>query len=136
MRDREWLRERLAAIDIVLWDGQLEDLGVDIRWMRWRKTKTILVFGLCRDRAIIEVSPLFRHEWVPERVVLSTIHHEACHAVLGSDHDETFRLWEQRFPHYAESEVWLANAFQDLLRAVPPGRGPSARSGATRGQSA
>lgn len=120
-RDADWLADSLDALDRVVFLGSLAAHGITARWMRHRKRKHSFVYGIYDlDRKRIELNPVLRHEWVPECVALSVLHHEALHATLGMEHTHEFRLAESRFFHHVESEVWCAENISRLIDAEPP----------------
>jgi hypothetical protein len=122
-RDSEWLSESFDALDRVIFLGSLSALGITARWMRHRRRKHSFVYGIYDlDRLRIELSPVLRHDWVPECVALSVLHHEALHATLGMEHTHEFRLAENRFPHHVDSEVWCAENIGMLIDAEPPSK--------------
>lgn len=133
MRDLDWLREELAAIDRVFWRGQLEDLGVTICWGRWRRpAKHWFRYGCYRPASkAIEINPVLQNLWVPEEVVGLTVHHEGIHALQGPKvrsheshygHDRSFWAAELRYPHAESAYSWCDLHINELVAARPPSK--------------
>lgn len=120
-RDSAWLRRALSAIDMVFFDGLLEEHEVTVRWSRWRQVKpgSYFIYATYLEHSI-EVNRALAWHWVPDFVVMSTIYHEALHHVVGMEHDLAFRFAEQKFPHYAEAAVWEVENLQKLKEAANP----------------
>jgi hypothetical protein len=113
------LRERLHAIDLVYFGGELEAKGTTIHWLRWESRKNHIRFGLCwTDTNRIEICRLLALPWVPDFVLLNVIYHEALHVILGPEHTREFAVFERQFVHYAEARVWETSNY-DLLAAAP-----------------
>lgn len=122
-RDAAWLADSLEALDRVVFMGALSEIGVRAKWMRHRIRKHTFVYGIYDiDRKRIELSPVLKHDWVPEGVALSVLAHEALHAILGPEHSHEFRLAEARFPHHHASELWCAQNLDRLLGESPPAK--------------
>jgi len=123
-RDQHFLEDILAAVDTVFFGERLHDDGVTIRWKRWRKTKNVSRVGCywpCSK--LIEVSRLYQLEWVPLHAVVSLVYHEGLHHTLGPEHNDAFRIAEQRDPNFAVSEAWFEDNLERLLAARPPRSG-------------
>lgn len=119
-RDVSDLRESLHALDLVFFDGQLDDVGVKVKWMRWRPMiESPFIYATYLNN-VIEVNRALAWHWVPEYVVMATLYHEALHHVVGMDHDLAFTFAEQRYPHFAASQVWEACNLQRLRTAPRP----------------
>lgn len=120
-RDLDTLREMADALDLVFWDGALHARGVEIVWGRWRKSKSDIRYGAWDEaRNRIEVSPILKHDFVPNHVVLWVLFHEATHALVSSEHDSAFHLAELRYPHLVATELWLHANHAKMLATVPP----------------
>jgi hypothetical protein len=121
-RDVDTLREMHDALDLVFWGEQLHERGVGVIWSRWRRSKSDSIrYGAWdASRNLIEVNPILKHTWVPDHVVLWVLFHEQIHALVANEHDSTFHLAELRYPHLAQTEVWLRENHDKLLAAVPP----------------
>jgi hypothetical protein len=75
------LAEYLDAIDLVYFDGALEEMGVQIRWMRARGAGPPTRVGQYDfERKTIEIARHLADESIPRFYVLSVVHHEGCHA--------------------------------------------------------
>lgn len=108
MRTTADLRECLEAIDVCYFEGQLDALGVDVRWMRARD-KTTRVGKYWHDRKVIEIARVLAADLVPDYYVRFVIYHEALHAILGPEHDghsQIFRLLEGRFLQIVDVFGW------------------------------
>jgi hypothetical protein len=114
------MRERLRAIDLVYFGGELEQRDVELHWIRWRP-EVSFVFGRCwPERGRIEVHRALAWRWVPECVVLTTLYHEALHIVIGREHNREFHLAERHFVHLADAVRWEINNMERLTSAPRP----------------
>lgn len=103
------LREMLEALDLCYFAGQLEELGVDVRWMPARIRPGARVGQYWHDTKKIEVARPLASLEVPDFYVQGVIHHEAVHAILGPSHDkhsQIFRIMEGRFLYLAQVAEW------------------------------
>ncbi len=120
-RDLSDLRESLHALDLVFFDGHLGDANVAVKWMRWKKATVSHEFVYATYlQNVIQINRALAWHWVPEYVVMATLYHEALHHIVGMDHDLAFTFAEQRYPHFAASQVWEAHNIQKLLSAPRP----------------
>lgn len=126
MRDAEWLRETLAALDRVFWDDALEAQGVTIDWKSFRSRSSFQYGCYWPDRRKISINAVFALDWVPNNVVAFTIFHETIHAMQDQEsdfqHDEAFRATESRYPHIAAVLRWEEENHDALMAAKPPRR--------------
>jgi hypothetical protein len=119
MRTTSDLREYLDAIDLCYFEGQLDDLGVDIRWMRARE-RVPRVGQYVRDYKMIEIARPLANLEVPTCYVMGVIYHECLHVVLGPEHDHhshTFRMLEGRFLQIVQVYEWER---ENAHKAWPP----------------
>jgi len=122
MRDRSDLREYLDAIDLCYFGGACEDLGVEIRWMRARGGDPTRVGQYVIDSKTIEIARHLAHESIPLFFVLHVVHHEACHALFGADHDSlAFRAHERQFVQMYESIEWERKTHNQPWPSAPKG---------------
>ncbi len=125
-RDAAWLEDVFAAVDLVFFGERMHDDGVTIRWKRFRAAKAITKYACYwaaegDDKpALIEVHQAFRNEWVPVHVVVSLVFHECLHHIHGKEHSSAFRRDEQRDPHFAMSDAWTIEHYDQLIAARPP----------------
>lgn len=106
MRSTSDLREYLEAIDVCYFDSHLDDLGVEIRWMRARGGEPTRLGQYWFERKTIEIARHLADESIPRFYVMSVIHHEALHAVHGPEHDRAFHLAERQFLFAFEVAQW------------------------------
>jgi hypothetical protein len=101
------LREYLDAIDLCYFDGHMDDLGVDIRWMRARDPASVPRLGCYwNESRLIEIARPLADESVPRQFVCRVIHHECLHAVHGSWHSKPFEQAERLFLFHFEAAEW------------------------------
>lgn len=103
------LREYLDAIDLCYFDGHLESMGVEIRWMRARGTRDgapATVGKFWPESRLIEIARVLAHVSVPRVYVMQVVHHEACHAVYGTEHSPAFHAACRQFLHTYEAQEW------------------------------
>jgi hypothetical protein len=113
VRDSGDLREYLDAVDLVYFWGALEEAGVQIRWMRARGGDPTRVGLYWPDTRTIEIARHLADEAVPLFYVLHVVHHEACHALFGVDHEAAmFRLHERQFLHTYEAAEWERQIYE------------------------
>ncbi len=119
MRNTAWLRRALHAFDMIYFEGQLQDRGVDIKWFRPQPAKESFLYGqVILPGGPIMLNTVLAHDWVPTKIVLATIHHEALHVLLGEEHSPYFELMEKQLPYYAEVQL-LENDLQSRLMQAP-----------------
>ena len=122
MRDSGDLREYLDAVDLCYFGGALEAAGVEIRWMRARGGDPTRVGQYWAETKTIEIARHLAHETIPLFYVLHVIHHEACHALFGPEHDAPeFRLHERQFVHTYEVADWERRTYAQPWPAAPKG---------------
>lgn len=109
MRDDEWLQERVWAIDVVSFAGALEEHGVVCRWRSYPR-RSRLLGQYDSEKKEMSINARLRSAEVPDYVVMATIHHEACHALVSVEHDEAFRKAETLYPFWARAAAWEASA--------------------------
>lgn len=111
-RDSGDLREYLEALDLCYFHGELEALGVQIRWMPARAANPqklghwYVQPALDEAEHVIEISRTLANRWVPDYYVLHIIFHEALHVVHGADHDKVFSNAEKQFAYTYEVAEW------------------------------
>jgi hypothetical protein len=116
VRSTAQLREYLRAVDLCYLAGHLGELGTQIRWMR-RDAPTH--YGRYLD-GTIEINRRLALDSVPLCFVLSIVHHEALHAVLGPEHDARFHAAEKLFALGYEAATWEREHAHELLLIAPP----------------
>lgn len=122
MRSTSDLQEYLEAVDLCYFGGELEENGVEIRWMRARGGDPTRVGQFDFERNLIEIARHLAHESIPLFYVLHVVHHEACHALYGPDHDSPqFRAHERQFVHTYEVAEWERKTFGQPWPAAPKG---------------
>jgi hypothetical protein len=120
-RDSDWLHDAYDALDRVLHLGAVSELGVRVRWGRFRKNKTQFLYATYDfDKKLIELNPVLKGDWIPEVVVYDTIAHEMLHALRGFDHDVEFARAEARYPYHTDSAWWCEHNNDRLIAAEPP----------------
>jgi hypothetical protein len=117
------LAEYLDAIDLVYFDGALEEMGVQIRWMRARGAGPPTRVGQYDfERKTIEIARHLADESIPRFYVLSVVHHEGCHALFGADHESlAFRAHERQFVQGYEVAAWERETHGTPWPAAPKG---------------
>jgi len=114
MRDRAWLEESKAALDRVFFSDSLSEWSIG--WTLRTRSKRHIVFARCYiDAKHIALNPVLRDPWVPDIVVMSTIHHEMVHALGFHEHDAAFNIMDRQYPHYAAVLEWCARNEEELL---------------------
>ena len=103
------LREYLHAVDLAYFDGHLEELGVEIRWMRCRDRSAPKRVGTYQaDKALIEIARHLAVRTIPRFYVMYVVFHEACHAVYDpTGHGRAFTIAEKQFLFHYEVAQWL-----------------------------
>jgi hypothetical protein len=120
-RDLAWLRRGMSSLDMVFFEGHLEEIPVVIRWARWRPVKTVESFYYATYLdSEIEVNRVLAWSWVPDYFVMSVIYHECLHHVVGMDHDLAFKYAEQKFPHHTDALLWELQNVERLVAAPNP----------------
>lgn len=118
-RDREWLEDALDAFDLLYFDGQLEALGIKIRWHTFRSKGQRSRFGEAHFvLKTVRINRVLAQAWVPDYFVLDVVHHELLHFTVSPEHDLAFRLSEERFVHHAKACVWEALHAGEVLAAT------------------
>lgn len=122
MRDSGDLRDYLEAVDLCYFEGALEDLGVEVRWMRARGGDPTRVGQYWPEAKMIEIARHLADESIPHFYVLHVIHHEACHALAGPDHaSPEFRALERQFVQTYEVADWERRTYGTPWPAAPKG---------------
>jgi hypothetical protein len=115
------LREYLQAVDWCYFHGHLDDLDVQIKWMRTAALDRRIG---CYDADLrtIEINRRLAYDFAPRFFVLQVIFHEGLHALHGPEHNHAFHAAEKQFALTYESLMWEREHF-DTLCAMPVPKG-------------
>lgn len=123
-RDLSWLKDSFKALDRVYFGDSVSGQGFKVKWMRWRPNKKSFIFGRCyKETKTVEINRALQHSWVPDYVVLSALYHEMLHVVLddySNDHAMTFKLAEEKFVSFRQSEIWESENINKLIKCDRP----------------
>jgi hypothetical protein len=108
-----------------------------VRWgqqITRKKRRSIRLGSYNHHTTEIRIHPILNSRHVPAVFIMSVIHHEYLHHVLGPHHNRRFHQHERQFRYHREAQEWIRrNLFlllgrkkSELKRPVPPPALPQA----------
>ena len=124
------LRDVLAEVRKLSFPD-LPDVAITWSGAPGRATRRIRLGSWVEERRLVRVHRRLDEEDVPRFFVASVVHHELCHAALGTPempggrrrvHGPDFRRLEARFPDHQRAAAWEAAHLRRLLSPAVPRR--------------
>jgi hypothetical protein len=108
-----------------------------VRWgqqITRKKRRSIRLGSYNHHTTEIRIHPMLNTREVPTVFIMSVIHHEYLHHVLGPHHNRRFHQHERQFRYHREAQEWIRrNLFlllgrkkNELKRPAPPPPAPQA----------
>ncbi len=108
-----------------------------VRWgqqITRKKRRSIRLGSYNHHTTEIRIHPILNAREIPAVFIMSVIHHEYLHHVLGPHHNRRFHQHERQFRYHREAQEWIRrNLFlllgrrkSELKRPAPPSRSPQA----------
>jgi hypothetical protein len=108
-----------------------------VRWgqqITRKKRRSIRLGSYNHHTTEIRIHPILNAREVPAVFIMSVIHHEYLHHVLGAHHNRRFHQHERQFRYHREAQEWIRrNLFlllgrrkNELKRPAPPPSVPQA----------
>ncbi len=89
-----------------------------VRWghqIGRKRRRSIRLGSYNHVTAEIRIHPLLNAPQIPSFFILSVIHHEYLHHILGASHNHRFHKQERQFRYYREAQEWIRRNLFILL---------------------